>query len=160
MQRKQNNWRVMTCLGSTLVMRKATSNGWKTRRQQTFPNSHFAWGVFAIMFKSTNSWKYVSRFNPSRIDASNAGMTLAAVMNGKGNGNKDEVALKLQISRSLWCYSPVCCFNDNMYWISSCTWRLEQFRRGERIPLGDQWAAWLHQLEVIFRDLNWNNKHR
>ena len=32
------------------------------------------------------------RFNPSRIDVIE--MTLAAVMNGKGNGNKDEVGLK------------------------------------------------------------------
>ena len=30
------------------------------------------------------------RFNPSRIDSIE--MTLAAVMNGKGNGNKDEVS--------------------------------------------------------------------
>ena len=34
------------------------------------------------------------RFNPSRIDRTE--MTLAAVMNGKGNGNKDEVVQKIK----------------------------------------------------------------
>ena len=34
------------------------------------------------------------RFNPSRIDRTE--MTLAAVMNGKGNGNKDEVVQRIK----------------------------------------------------------------
>ena len=36
-----------------------------------------------------DSYKPTLRFNPSRIDS--AETMLAAVMNGRGNGNKDEV---------------------------------------------------------------------
>ena len=44
---------------------------------------------FKSLIETYNFFNLTPRFNPSRIDSIE--MTLGAVMNGKGNGNKDEV---------------------------------------------------------------------
>ena len=51
------------------------------------------WGALEISMRGL--WTYLDylRFNPSRINSIQ--MILAAVMNGKGNGNKDEVEYKI-----------------------------------------------------------------
>ena len=109
------------------------------------------------------------RFNPSRIDAIE--MTLAAVMNGKGNGNKDEVGLKTfgEISRSPssllveWFYDiPPVPVHDNMVLCQFLYMAIGTISTGGKDPAGRPMGSviastrgnieWTDDVEIIDRD--------
>ena len=129
--------RAMTCLACTPEIWQAMSSGWKTRALLTFLSSPFVWGALWWNLDHTrNIWQF--RFNPFRIDRTE--MTLAAVMNGKGNGNKDEVVQKIKTS-------SLC---DSLL-NSSCTFPWGRFQLGERTLQEGQWAASSLQLGVTLK---------